>query len=188
MIRKAAKTKGISHQEQINRRIIALLAALVFCFACRPVCADMPELPQPVDGVSPEDVDWSAVEEDLSDIAELALDEFAADDIPENYLSESENRGRVEKVYYITSGENETVKSVMVYYPAGYDESDRLYNILYLLHGSNGSPLSYLDPETPTKFQNLLVHLIADGTMEPIIVVAATYYPADRNVQQLPLA
>ena len=50
--------------------------------------------------------------------------------------------------------------SILCSYPAGYDESDRLYNILYLLHGSNGSSLSYLDPETPTKFQNLLDHLM----------------------------
>ena len=173
--------------------MIAWAVALTLCASCCAAYAETPEFPQPMDGISPEDVDWSVVEEEnTSNVPALVLDEFAADDIPEAYLTEAERQGRVEKIYYFTSGStaggNETVKSVMVYYPAGYDDSDQPYNILYLLHGANGSPLGYLDPEKPTKLQNLLDHLIGDGMMEPMIVVAATYYPADGAVQQLPLA
>ena len=179
--RKAGTTKpGIQH--------LAVFLAIMMTFSfCAPACAEMAELPKPADGVLPENTDWSGAEEEISEIVALSLDEFAADDIPESFLNEAEHRGRVEKVFYITSGETETVKSVMVYYPAGYDESDRQYNILYLLHGANGTPLDFLDPEKPTKLQNLLDHLIEDGAIEPILVVAATYYPAEGNIRQLPL-
>ena len=179
--RKSGTTKpGIQH--------LAVFLAIMMTFSfCAPACAEVAELPKPADGVLPENTDWSGAEEEISEIVALSLDEFAADDIPEKFLSEAEHRGRVEKVFYITSGETETVKSVMVYYPAGYDESDRQYNILYLLHGANGTPLGFLDPEKPTKLQNLLDHLIEDGIMEPMIVAAATYYPADGDVRQLSL-
>ena len=182
MIRKTSRQKSIPY------RIAAWFTALALCFGCMPAFAETADLPQQMDGISPEKIGWSVPEGELADIAALSLDEFAADDIPEGYLEEAEHRGRVEKVYYITSGETETVKSVMVYYPAGYDESDHPYNILYLLHGANGSPLDFLDPGKPTGLRNLLDHLIEDGAMKPMIVVAATYYPADGNVRQLPLA
>lgn len=129
-------------------RRIAWVLVLTLCLSCCAAHAETPEFPKPIDGVSPEDVDWSVVEEEnTSNVPALILDEFAADDIPETYLTEAERQGRVEKIYYFTSdsatGGNETVKSVMVYYPAGYDDSDQPYNILYLLHGANGSPLGY---------------------------------------------
>ena len=188
-----------------RHKMIALCSALIICFSCSISHAETPELPAPIDGVSPKDVDWSLVEDEidtesdmetdeLSDSPMLALSEFSSDDVPEDYLTPAKHQGHVEKVYYITVGYTtdktqgeETVKSVMVYFPAGYDESDQPYNVLYLLHGSNGSPLGYLSPDEPTKLQNLLDHMIEDGLMEPMIIIAATYYPADGSSRQLPL-
>ena len=76
----------------------------------------------------------------------------------------------------------------MVYLPMGYDESDGVYSVLYLLHAASGSPKNYLDTERATPFRNLLDHMIADGKLKPLIVVAASYYPTEGFTQFLPLA
>ena len=60
--------------------------------------------------------------------------------------------------------------------------------VTYILHGSGGSVKNYLDTEKATAFQCLLDHMIEDGALSPLIVVAATYYPADGLTQTLPLA
>lgn len=122
------------------------------------------------------------------DFPMLTEDAFPADDVPEDYLTPCDTAGRVEKVRYTTSGENQEVKSVMVYLPAGYDETEEMYNILYIFHAASGSPKNYLDTERETPFQNLLDHMIADKKLKPIIVVAASYYPAGGFTQFLPLA
>ena len=205
------------------QRLFILLLALILCCSCCAGAEEKPAMPQPTEGVLPRDESFGEGLGTL-DLPILTEDSFDADDIPEDYLTEAEHRGRVEKIYYFEShglsssgldytpggapagaaadasrndageaanaaaGEKETVKSVMVYFPAGYDESDQCYNVLYLLHGSNGSPKGYLDPDKPTRLQNLLDHLIEDGLLEPMIVVAATYYPSDGSARDLPLA
>ncbi len=153
--------------------MLAWAVTLTLCASC---CAAMAETAEnPVPGIG-EGLDGS----------------FSMDDVPESYLTEAEHAGRVEKIFYFTtrtcSDRVEDVKSVMVYFPAGYDDSTASYNVLYLLHGANGSTKSYLDPAKPTEFQCLLDHMIENGDMEPIIVVAATYYPPAGSAQYLPLA
>lgn len=117
----------------------------------------------------------------------LTEDSFLADDLPEGYLEPFDQPGRVEKVRYVTSDENEDVKSATVYLPRGYDEGNDRYNVLYILHAASGTPKNYLDPERKTTFQNLLDHMIANGELEPMIVVAATYYPTEGFTRFLPL-
>ena len=118
----------------------------------------------------------------------LTDETFAADDVPASYLVACDQPGRVEKLRYITSGETQEVKSVMVYLPRGYDEGDAKYNVLYLLHAASGKPANYLDKARETVFQCLLDHMIATGELEPLIVVAATYYPTEGFTQFMPLA
>ena len=120
--------------------------------------------------------------------ATLTEEQFAADDLPEGILESCDQPGRVEKLRYHVSGEDQSVKSVMVYLPRGYDESGDAYNVLYLLHGASSNPKNYLDPKRVTAFQNLLDHMIAEGKLRPLIVVAATYYPTEGFTQFLPLA
>lgn len=121
------------------------------------------------------------------DIPRLTEDSFPADDVPEDWLLPSATPGRVEKVRYTTSDENREVKSVMVYLPADYDSGANAYNVLYLFHAASGSPKNYLDTKKATPFQNLLDHMIADGRLQPMIVVAASYYPTEGFTQFLPL-
>lgn len=77
-------------------------------------------------------------------------------------------------------------KTMYVYLPFGYDASKQ-YNVLYLLHGGMeeagywfGLGEKYANQESyaPTGniTQNLLDHLIAEGQIEPLIVVTPSFY------------
>ena len=164
------------------RKFLALLVSLALCFSLCPVSAE-----NSVSDDGPSSGDPSSFG-DSPDFNMLTEESFAADDVPEEYLTESDHPGRVEKLRYTTSGEEREVKSVMVYLPEGYDDSDEPYNVLVILHASSGTPKNYLNPEKATDFQCLLDHMIADGRMQPLIAVAATYYPTEGFTQFLPLA
>ena len=119
----------------------------------------------------------------------LEKENFSADELPEGYLDACASPGRVEKVRYsIRSEEGKQVKIATVYLPAGYEDSNEKYNVLYLLHASGGKPRNYLDPDRETDFQKLLDNMIANGRIEPLIVVAATYYPNESFIRFMPLA
>ena len=161
------------------RQFPALLAAAALLLAACPVLAEekgfsgSQGLPAAMEGAG---------------FSMLTDEQFSADDLPEGYLDETAQTGRVEKVRYIVTDEEREVKSVTVYLPQGYDESESGYNVLYILHAASGSPKNYLDPDRKTAFQCLLDHMIADGVLKPLIVVAASYYPTEGFTQFLPLA
>ena len=113
---------------------------------------------------------------------------FSMDDIPADYLKACDQHGRVEAVYYPFDPENGSLDNIAtVYLPRGYDESGERYNVLYLLHASNGKPQKFLNPDSATNLRNLLDHMIADGVLQPLIVVAATYFPPEGDAQRMPL-
>lgn len=66
-------------------------------------------------------------------------------------------------------------KQAYVYVPAG--TSDQSLNVLYLMHGSSGSGESLAEDLKP-----LLDQWIADGEIDPLLVVFPTYYPDDSFV------
>ncbi len=179
----------------ISRKILALLLALMICFAIWPAWAESGDGADqaPPDGESLPD-DFGPSEGDSASyggstgFTTLTEENFNADDVPDEYLTESARPGRVEKLRYTTTGEEPEVKSAMVYLPAEYDETDKAYNVLYILHAASGKPKNYLDPSEAKDFQCLLDHMIEAGDLEPLIVVAATYYPTEGFTQFLPLA
>ena len=182
-----------------GKKLWALLLALLLLFvSCCSVFAEdtvfpaSPGGPAGEDGAeTPEDDGFGFSDSSglsaSSDMNLLTAASFSADDVPEEYLKACSAQGRVEKVRYITTDADNETKSCMVYLPAGYDESDRQYNVMYLIHASSGSPKNYLNPEKATNFQCLLDHMIAAGELEPLIVVAPTYYPTEGFTQFLPL-
>lgn len=103
-------------------------------------------------------------------------------EVPEKFRAErTEQAGSIEKLEYtahdyaLGSGNTE-VKYCNVYLPYGYDE-DKDYNILYLLHGTDPQTVVHQD----TWFykigaKNVLDNLIYYGEIEPLIVVAPTFY------------
>lgn len=89
-------------------------------------------------------------------------------------------QGTVEELFYDThayaTDGRAVTKSVLVYLPAGYDESKQ-YNILYLMHGTGDDQYYWLRANPYNKV--MLDNLIAAGEIEPLIVVTPTFYCED---------
>ena len=105
-------------------------------------------------------------------------------------FEKSEFPGQVVTLEYTTDDYDgyfvDIVKSMRVYLPYGYDASKK-YNVLILLHGSDGSdkywfdePRWYNDPDYLNSYEcytnNVLDNMIANGLCEPLIVISPTYY------------
>ena len=97
-----------------------------------------------------------------------------SDQSPDTAISETA-AGHLETISYPISYEGASYdKEASVYVPASYDESEPM-NILYLMHGSQGSEEQLADAMKP-----LFDRWIREGTMQPMLVVFPTYYP-DRS-------
>ena len=119
----------------------------------------------------------------------LTDEAFQVGDVPTEYLKSNEQSGTVEYISYeMPYGNNTETKGVYVYLPYGYEESDEQYNVIYLLHASNGAPDDYLDTYSVKRFQCLLDNMIADGLIDPVIVAAPTYFHNNYNADFIPLA
>ncbi len=102
--------------------------------------------------------------------------------VPEEYLNDAKEKGRVVSVEYKTKGEGgEITKYAYVYLPYGYDESKE-YDILYCLHGGGGEIEVYFgDEDRPAPIKKLLDNMIEKGIIKPIIAVSPTYYSDRAN-------
>ena len=94
-------------------------------------------------------------------------------DIPADYRSAAEHAGEVVRFDYDTGAES---KYAYVYVPYGYDESKQ-YDILYIMHGGGGSQESLFGGAGQSNdIKNTIDHLIENGEMQPVIIVAPTFY------------
>ena len=75
--------------------------------------------------------------------------------------------GKVEAVWYDSPTLN-AKRRMMVYLPAGYDESNQRYPVFYLLHGTGGDETVWLEQGRAAQ---VLDNLIATRKAEPMIVV-----------------
>lgn len=97
------------------------------------------------------------------------------DKLPEKYLrAPKEGKGHAEMIRYpsrdYTGDGAEVTKRAVVYLPAGYSEEET-YDLLVLCHGIGGSEneWGFLNPYSIAR--NIVEHLIADGTIRPLIIV-----------------
>ncbi|MCR5167437.1 MAG: enterochelin esterase [Oscillospiraceae bacterium] len=104
--------------------------------------------------------------------------------LPDEYiLNKNVSECRVVRFNYTTrnyAAEDNTVynKYALVYLPEGYDENntERRYNVLYLIHGGACSPEWYLGGEGCTsEVTRLLDNMIQNGLIEPLIVCAVSW-------------
>ena len=117
---------------------------------------------------------------------------IALKEIPGSYYNKIENGGTVVRVDYAARSydeKDETLKKyAFVYLPHGYDES-RKYNVFYMLQGGGGEMEYFFGGEGgSTRFKNLMDNMIANGDMDPLIVVTPTYYPMERSDTQVQTA
>lgn len=102
--------------------------------------------------------------------------------IPDSYLSEAEQQGTLQDLYYDTyesfsydEKSQKLQKHAVVYLPYGYDESKK-YPVFYLMHGGWNNEYTYLgSPNEPQGMKHILDHGIANGEILPMIVVCPTY-------------
>ena len=99
--------------------------------------------------------------------------------VPDSYKSAAEHKGAVERLDYTSSDYvrdgAKITKTAYVYLPYGYngDDDETRYNILYLMHGWGGFAGDYFEY---SNLINIVDNLIANGDIQPIIIVSATFY------------
>ena len=129
-------------------------------------------------------------------IGKLILTEEAADEkefklVPVEYKAESKKQGTIESLTYKAANlkKGEDVKKLNVYLPYGYDASDKSkkYNVLYLMHGgSENENLIFGGPGQSKELKKILDNMIANGDIEPLIVVTPTFYGGKNDTQYFP--
>lgn len=103
-------------------------------------------------------------------------------EVPDKYrAARTENAGEVVKFEYtahdyVTNSSATEVKSCNIYLPYGYDENKQ-YNILYLLHGTDPQKVVHQDTWFyKVGVKSVLDNMIYYGDIEPLIVVAPSFY------------
>lgn len=113
---------------------------------------------------------------------EVWMENFLTD-IPRDYYEPIDNGGTCQSVSYeskeyFLSGKP-VAKQALVYLPAGYP-SGKSYKTLYVMHGGGGNEREFLyGQKGERKFVNILDHMILNKDIEPMIVVAPTFYYSD---------
>lgn len=102
--------------------------------------------------------------------------------IPEEYRLSANQQGMLTELHYNTY-ESKTYeqksqkleKRAIIYLPYEYSQ-EKQYNVFYLMHGGWSNETTTLGtPKNPSVLKNILDHAIAEGEIEPLIVVCPTY-------------
>lgn len=117
-----------------------------------------------VDGVRVLDPNNVHVVRDVSSLFNMVLVESGQGDY---YKVQDVPQGTVAKRWYNSPG-LEKERRLTVYTPAGYENSNELYPVLYLLHGMGGDEEAWI---SLGRTAQILDNLIAEGKAEPMIVV-----------------
>ena len=107
---------------------------------------------------------WSSAIE----VKEPGMDDFEVRDVP---------RGEVRTVYYY-SKVDESWRPLMVYTPAGYNESGRDYPVVYIQHGGGEDHRGWMEQGRTAQIMD---NLIAAGKAVPMIVVSSNSNVRSRN-------
>lgn len=101
--------------------------------------------------------------------------------VPSGYLSpvDSSQQGKVVQEHYtVSSGSHANLeKYIYVYLPAEYESNPgKQYDIFYFMHGQGGTAYELLGEQfNGGQIKSMIDHMIADGKIKPIIIVAVTW-------------
>ncbi|EHI99146.1 carbohydrate-binding family 9 [Clostridium sp. DL-VIII] len=102
--------------------------------------------------------------------------------IPYSYYQHAKHQGKIVKLEYDTYDYSRRKQSIRkyayVYLPYGYDidNSDKKYDIFYIMHGWTMTAEDFFSFGNP-RMKNLLDHMIEDEMIKPTIVVTPTFDP-----------
>ncbi len=102
-------------------------------------------------------------------------------DIPHEYYNTCTTGGTLTRLHYTsnTYDDNncEIKKDALVYLPYGYDKTKDDYNVFYFMHGGGGnSDEVFGGIEARTDLKNVVDNMIANGDIEPLIIIAPSFY------------
>ncbi|MBE5921952.1 MAG: hypothetical protein E7269_04265 [Lachnospiraceae bacterium] len=103
-------------------------------------------------------------------------------DVNSTYYTKCEQAGKLLKIQYRSKTYDELAmdiaKDALIYLPYGYEsEPQRSYPVFYLMHGGGGnSDEVFGGVDARTDLKNILDHMIEKGDIEPLIVVAPSFY------------
>lgn len=151
-----------------------LIAVTLFLSACTPFVSNS------LDKSNNVQAENSSTPSDTSESGNRFPDSLI--DIPASYLSEAEQQGTLQDLYYDTyesfsyeEKSQKLEKHAVIYLPYGYDENKK-YPVFYLMHGGWSNEYAYLgSPDEPQRMKHILDHGIANGEIRPMIVVCPTY-------------
>lgn len=104
----------------------------------------------------------------LRDIATYTNYFLVDGELSQNYLVREVPHGTVSKVWYPSPTLGMERRRMTVYTPAGYEDSQESYPVLYLLHGAGGDENAWSELGRAVQ---ILDNLIAQGKAKPMIVV-----------------
>lgn len=119
-------------------------------------------------------------------MSKLELTDEAANEkefkvVPDEYRAENKKQGTIESLEYIAANLNNgtDTKKLNVYLPYGYNATDtsKKYNVLYLMHGGGENEnIIFGGPGQNKELKKILDNMIANGDLEPLIVVTPSFY------------
>lgn len=100
---------------------------------------------------------------------------------PNDYYQPAAKQGTLHRILYTSKTYDEAAgiieKDALVYLPHNYEAENREYNVFYLMHGGGGnSDEVFGGLDAKSNLKNILDNMIARQDIEPMIVVAPSFY------------
>jgi len=136
----------------------------VWSYTTRPLPSELYTYAFNVDGLTVNDPNNVYYRRDVASVLNVLLIGGGQADL---YKVNRVPHGTVAKRWYVSPGNNMT-RRITIYTPPGYEESNKSYPVLYLLHGMGGDEEAWM---TLGRASQILDNLIAQNKAEPMIVV-----------------
>lgn len=136
----------------------------IWSFTSTPLASDLYSYNLIIDGVKTTDPNNVYLIRDVASVFNIFLVEGGKGDL---YKVNNVSHGSVTRRWYNSPGLGKT-RRITIYTPAGYENSNEKYPVLYLLHGAGGDEEAWI---SLGRAAQILDNLIAQGKAKPMIVV-----------------